>query len=147
MKKDKDILKKGMEKTSADFTSHVMDSINKEEKALNNVLNEHGRMITSESFTVNVMQQLEGKTPAIPYEPVISRSVWLAICAVFVGIVVLVITTGTPIGSKLTAGDSLKIVAESIGSFFSNLGYTTYTAAGIFVLSLGLLVEQKINRG
>ena len=143
-KREKDILKKGMEKTSFDFTSDVMKTINKEEQALSTVLMEHATLKPSDTFTAQLMQKLEGKVPAKAYEPVISRFTWITICAALIGVVVLIVTMGS-VESKYSFGNNLKDVSQSIGNFFSNSSYFTYSIIGLLALSLGLLIDQMIG--
>lgn len=143
-KREKDILKKGMEKTSIDFTSDVMKTINKEEQALATVLMEHSTLKPSDSFTSLLMHKLEGKVPAKPYEPVISRFAWITICASVIGFIVLAISMGS-VESDYSISNNLKEVSESMSNFFSNSSYLTYTIGGILALSIGLLIDQKVG--
>ena len=141
----KDILKKGLLKTDADFTSNLMDKINAEEKALSNVLSKHGAVATSPDFTAQLMSQLEGKSPAVPYTPVISRKVWIGIAAVFIGIICLTFFSGTEGSVDLRMEDGVQRIKNGVSSITSSGAILQYFMIGILMLSLGLFVEQKLS--
>ena len=132
-------------KTDTDFTSNLMDKINAEETALSNVLSKHGSVSTSPDFTAQLMGQLEGKSPAIPYTPVISKRTWIGIAAMFIGLISLTLFSGTEGSLDLRIEDSFQNIKNGLGSFFSNGSVWHYVMLGIFVLSIGLFVEQKVG--
>ena len=143
--KGKNILKKGMMETKSDFTSSLMDQINLEEKALSNVLSEHGSMHTSNDFAASIMSQLEGKIPSKIYTPVISKQVWIGIAAVLVGIVVLTISL-VNIGPSHTNFDfNPEAITTAFSSFFKNSPTVVYVGLGVLFLSVSLLLEQRIG--
>lgn len=145
-KKDKNILKKGLMETKSDFTSNLMDQINAEEKALSNVLSSDGKLETSPDFTALLMEKLEGKSPALVYKPVISKKVWYALAAVFVGVVGLVVFFGSTGSEKAHFDIDFSKVASEFGAL-SEMGSTVaYAIFGVLVFSVGLVVEQRISR-
>ena len=144
--KDKDILKKGLEETTPDFTSRVMNQINAEEKALSNVLSKHGAMETSPDFTAELMAKLEGKKPAVPYTPVISKTVWMGLAAMLVGVIIFVFASGSSQPSTLQVSENLQNVTNDIGTFFTKGSAFMYILLGTLVLSIALVVEQRLSR-
>lgn len=143
MKKDKDLLKKGLEKPENDFTSKVMQQINAEDVALRQVLARHGKLETSDDFTTQLMAQLEGKKQSIPYQPVISKYVWGVLAAVFAGIILLTLSLNQPGVSKVTIGDDIQQLTTSFVSIFTDRGMFMYSIIGILLLSIALLIEQR----
>lgn len=147
MEENKDnILKKGLLKTDASFTSNLMDKINAEESALSNVLARHGQVAVSDEFTVQLMSQLEGKEASIPYKPVISKKAWLGIAAVFIGLISLTLFSGTEETYNLGIENNLQSIKTSIGSLTSSGATLYYIMFGTLLLSFGLIIEQKLSR-
>lgn len=142
----KEILKKGLMKTDTDFTSNLMNKINSEETALSNVLSKHGSVSTSPDFTAQLMGQLEGKSPAVPYTPVISKRTWIGIAAMFIGLICLTLFSGTDGSIDLRIEDGFQNIKNGVGSFFSNGSTFYYVMLGILMLSVGLFIEQKVGK-
>jgi len=144
-KKDKDILKKGLEETSFDFTSKVMNQLNAEETALSNVLSKHGALETSPDFTLQLMSQLEGKSAKVEYTPVISKTMWMGIAAMVIGMVVLIFAFGTESNSEYAVGENLKNLSTSVGSFFTQGSTFMYILFAALIFSIALVVEQRVS--
>lgn len=142
----KELLKKGLVTTDTDFTSKLMTKINAEETALSNVLSKHGSVSTSTDFTAQLMTKLEGKTPVIQYEPVISKSAWIGIAALFIGIISLTFFFGSEGSLEFRLGNGFQNVKNGIGSFLSKGSAFLYILIGAFILSVGLFVEQKVGK-
>lgn len=141
----KDILKKGLLKTDTDFTANLINKINADEAALSKVLTKHGTVSTSVDFTAQLMSQLEEKTPAIPYKPVISRPAWIAIAAIFIGFIGLTLFSGTENSHQLGIEGGLQNLKNGVDAIFSGDSTFQYFMLGALLLSLGLVVEQKIS--
>jgi formate-dependent nitrite reductase membrane component NrfD len=144
-KKDKDILKKGLEETSFDFTAKVMNQLDAEETALSTILSKHGAMETSQDFTLQLMSQLEGKSAKVEYTPVISKAAWIGIAAMVIGMVVLIFAFGADGSSKYAVGDNLKQLSTSVGSFFTQGSTFMYLLLAALVFSIALIVEQRVS--
>lgn len=142
----KKIVEKSMIQTDSDFTSKVMETIHSEEKVLSNLLTTKANLATSVDFTAQLMTQLEGKSPATPYSPVISKIGWIGIAATFVGIICVTLFLGTndiydaPFASNF---DQLKRSIDSITTIGIEF---QYLMIGILVLSIGLVIEQNLGR-
>lgn len=142
----KDILKKGLMKTDVDFTSKLMDKIDVDETALSNVLSKHGSVPTSSDFTASLMGQLEGKSPAIPYSPAISRKAWIGVAAVSIGVICLSLFSGTESFREFGIEKSFQNFAGGVATFFSSGSIFNYLVLGGLVLSLGLFIEQRVSK-
>jgi hypothetical protein len=142
----KEILKKGLMKTDTDFTSKLMNKINAEEEALSNVLTRHGSVSTSPDFTAQLMSQLEGKSTAIPYEPAISKKAWIGIAAMSIGLVFFTLISGTENSRELGIEEGFGRVMNDVGTFFSGGSIFNYVMLGSLLLSIGLVVEQKVGK-
>jgi hypothetical protein len=74
------------ESTSSDFTNMVLGQIHanqtKKEKALQILLQKNMKVIPSEGFTTNVMQQVLKHAEVTKYRPVISKKTWIVIAIV-----------------------------------------------------------------
>ena len=143
MEDPNNILKKGLEKPSGDFTKNLMQQIEAEERSLNCALKEHGELTTTPDFSANLMSKLEGMTPKRPYEPVISKRIWGGIAAVLAVIIALVFTTsGSEVSSlpiklsKLDFNFMMKLESNPI---------LVYTICGVLLLSIALLTEQRLT--
>lgn len=138
-------LKKGILDTEADFTSNVMNTINSEETRMSNLLSKHGMISPSTDFTAQLMRQLEGKSPVVPYTPVISKKAWIGIAAFFIGVIIFTLFSGTndPKGSLLN--DEINQFTTIMESLFSNGSAFPYLMFGVLILSIGLIIEQKVK--
>lgn len=143
MEDSNNILKKGLEKPSVDFTKNLMKHIEAEENLLSRVVKEHAEMTTSPSFSSDLMSQLEGITPKKPYEPVISNRTWGGIAAVLVVIVTLVFTTSGSEASGIPVYFS-KIDFNIVNKIESN-PILIYSICGVLLLSIALLTEQRLT--
>ena len=139
------LLKKGLLEPDADFTSKVMNSIDAEETVLSNLLAQHGSVAPSSNFTAQLMQQLEGKSPLVPYEPVISKKAWIGIAAVFIGIICFTMFSGTKDPKEILLNDELHQFTMSIDALFSDGSAFPYLMLGILILAIGLVIEQKVS--
>lgn len=139
------LLKKGILDTNADFTSNVMNTLTTEEFRMSGLLAKHGIESPSSDFTTQLMRQLEGKSPAIPYTPVISKKAWIGIAAFFIGVIIFTLFSGTndPKGSLLN--DELNQFTTITESLFSNGSAFPYLMFGVLILSIGLIIEQKVK--
>ena len=145
-KKNKDILKKGLHETKMDFTSSVMGKIHAEEKALSSLISREGAMETSDSFTMELMSKLEGKVPAKSYTPVISKSAWIGIAAIFTGVILMAfLASGSGTGS-LKYDLRVERLANGISSIFQYSQAITYSCFGVLILTLALLYEQRSRK-
>ena len=145
-KKDKNILKKGIMETKSDFTSNLMDQINAEEKALSNVLTSNAKLETSPDFTSLLMAQLEGKSPAVVYKPVISKKTWFVLASLFLGVVGLAIFFGNANAKDARFHIDLSEIADQFESLFQASSGVVYLVFGVLILSIGLLVEQRLSK-
>ena len=145
-KKNKDILKKGLMETKTDFTSNLMDKIITEEKVLSNVLSKNGSLETSKDFTLELMSKLEDKRSSKVYRPVISKSAWIGIAAIFTGVIVLAFLTSGMEASSFKYHLQLEKVTGGIASLYKYSYVFTYTSFGIFMLTLALLFEQRSRK-
>lgn len=139
------LLKKGLLEPDTDFTSKVMNSIDAEETVLSNLLAKHGSVTPSSDFTSQLMQQLEGKSPVAAYAPVISKKAWIGIAAVFIGIICLTIFFGTKDSKEILLNDQLHQFTMHIDALFSDGSAFPYLMLGILILSIGLVLEQKLS--
>ncbi|MDX2359568.1 MAG: hypothetical protein QNK23_02100 [Crocinitomicaceae bacterium] len=145
MEEKKHILKKGGLEAGAGFTSKLMEQINAEETALSNVLSKHGAEQPSVDFTAQLMSQLEGKTPKVPYTPVISKRTWIGIAAAFIGVFILTMFSGGEASGRLNP-ETLQTVKDTVSGFFSNGSLFTYLILGALLLSLALFLDQGAYR-
>lgn len=139
------LLKKGILETEADFTSNVMNSINSEETRMSNLLSKYGMVEPSADFTTQLMRQLEGKSPAVPYTPVISKKAWIGIAAVFVGVIILTLFSGTNNPKGTLFDDELNQLTTMLDALFSDGSAFPYLMLGGLILSIGLVIEQKMK--
>ena len=146
MKNQHNILKKGIEKPSLDFNKKLMQEIEAEEKSLNQVIQKHGNMTTSPDFTQSLMGKLEGLTPKQPYEPVISKRIWVGIAAAFITVLTLVFTTSGLGPSGLELPISVQQIDFSFVHEFESNSILIYTICGVLLLSVALLTEQRLTQ-
>jgi hypothetical protein len=140
-RKDREIFKKGIEKPSDDFTKNVLNQIDKEEEALAKVLSSHSMETPSDAFTSSIMQAISNKK-VVEDKPIIGKSVWIGLAAVFIGLIVLVLGAADANGSGIT-GNQLENMFESLkGGAVSSI--ITYAALSAFGLSILLLIDQKL---
>lgn len=147
MEEKKNNLKKGIMEPGADFTRQLMQQVDAEEKALSRVLSRHGVEEPSVDFTAQLMKELEGSHPKAPYTPVISWKAWAGIAAAFIGVICLVLF-GSDSGqtSQFSTQERLTDAADKVQSFFEGNMMIVYVVLGILLFSVGLLVEQRIQR-
>lgn len=145
MEDPKNILKKGLEKPSVDFTKTLMQHIKAEEKSLSCVVKEHAEMKTSPSFGKDLMSQLEGVFPKKANEPVISRRLWFRIVAGLAIMISLVFATSEPASRSNRYSMNLDQIDFSFVEKFESNPILTYTIYGALLLSIALLAEQRIK--
>lgn len=138
--------KKGILQPNEDFTSQVMQKIEAEEEALAHLLSKHGKMTPSTDFTAELMQKLEGKVPVVPYTPVISKRMWIGIAAVGIGIIFWTLFTGSESYPDKGFEYPLQNFNDSIHSMVTEGSVFSYFAMGILILSIGLVIEQRVGR-
>ena len=145
MEDQNNILKKGLEKPSLDFTNNLMQQVEAEEKSLSRIVKEHAEMTTSPNFSKELMSQLEGISPKKPYEPVISKRIWMGIAAVLAVVFTFVFATSesTPTSDKFSI--NLEQIDLSFFDKFESNPILTYAICGILLLSIALLTEQRLN--
>lgn len=146
MEDQKNILKKGLEKPSVDFTKNLMQKVEAEENSLRRVLKEHAVMKTSSNFSSDLISQLEVLTPKKPYEPVISKHIWIGITAFIAVFIAIVLTTaGSAPGSNQLMLNIKRIDLSFVDTFNSN-PILNYTICGVLLLSIALLTEQRMKQ-
>ncbi len=146
MEDPKNILKKGLEKPSVDFTKNLMQAIEAEEKSLSRVVQEHAEEKPSTDFSTNLMSQLEGMSPKKPYEPVISKRIWMGIAAIIAIVFAVVFATS---GSTSTSGKfsfNFDRIDLSIADKLESNPVLTYAICGVLLLSIALLAEQRLKQ-
>lgn len=144
MKDQNKILKKGIEKPSLDFSKNLMSQIDKEEMSLSRVLQKHGELNPSISFTADLMGQLEGLSPKRPYQPVISKKIWYGIAAVF--LTTFVIMGLTPHSKSSYLPFNLGEIDFSVPKSLGSNSLFVYIICAVLIFSIALLTEQKIMR-
>lgn len=146
MEDQRNILKKGLEKPSVDFTKNLMQSIEAEEKSLSRIIKDHGEVQPSVNFKEDLMSQLAGMSPKKPYEPVISKRIWIGIAAILAVVFTVVFATS----GAAPKSEKFSISLEKIDfSFIENLDSNpmlTYTICGVLLLSIALLAEQRLKQ-
>ena len=143
MKDQNKILKKGIEKPSLDFSKNLMNQIEAEEMTLSRAIREHGSLNTSDNFVTDIMGQLEGLSPKRPYQPVISKRIWLGIAAVFTTI--FLITALTPHSGQTVLPINLDQFDLNLAEKFESNRIFIYSICGVLILSVALLAEQKLT--
>jgi hypothetical protein len=144
-KKNKDILKKGLMEPSSDFTSSIMNQIKKEDRAISNILSEKGSMTTSPDFTANLMSQLDGKKVPVVNPPLISKGVWIGIAAMVIGVITLTLFSSGSTSVDTSFSNQFDNVSKSLRAFFSGNFTLLYVIFGVLLLSVGLLLEQRLG--
>lgn len=84
-----DFMSAGKDHPSKDFTTRLMQEIQKEDQALESVLRKHGSMQTSESFVANFQAQLVSERLKKPIRPLFSTKAWVFVAMVVIGLFTL----------------------------------------------------------
>ncbi len=137
--------KAGMESPSKDFTAQLMQQIEAEERALSSLISNHGKLETSDAFLAGVMEQLEGKSVARPYRPVIPKAVWAGIAAVFTGLALFLSFSGQT-GSDSSLDKRYDSVLESFNAFFAGSGFLHYILIPTTAVALILLLDLGFRK-
>lgn len=145
MEEKSDFYGKGLHKVGGDFTSKLMQKIDKEEIALSNILQEHGMVKTSADFTTQLLTQLDNKRVRVKYSPVISLRAWIVISAVFLGVIGLIIYS-TPTEQTGDYSDYVNGMINVVSGFIQSFTSMSYIFVTILLFSFGLLFEQRLGK-
>lgn len=146
MEDPKNILKKGLEKPSVDFTKNLMQTIEAEEKSLSRTVQEHAQEKPSTDFSTGLMSQLEGMSPKKPYEPVISKRIWMGIAAIIAVVFTVVFATSGSTSASNKFSFNLDRIDFNFADKFESSPILTYTICGVLLLSIALLAEQRLKQ-
>lgn len=133
----------GKNSPSQDFTSRLMQEIQAEDRALEQILRQHGRMETSPSFVASLEAQLEGQLVKKQYQPLFSTRSWILVACIALALLAISFLSG----SSVTIGTSdveWGRLSQPLNGFFQHY-VTPYLVLPSSLLIMFAILRNPVN--